>query len=171
MGLGEEKWDENGGLIWEVQIIPNDFDVDFKTKGTLKMLPLNNYDPKTRSVKPRRGSIAITAKDFFSSLVKVKDNEHVDDDSMSMQIYQEKCKWIFSGVMNGWPALQNLEVIKIKSKGALPKWNTHWSSKQHFGTMPTYPKDVFLSDVRAKLRAPSWSGFGWSKDSLGFVFW
>ena len=45
------------------------------------------------TIKPRRPSLPVRQKDFFSSLVQTEDG-----------------RWLFSGVLNGWPGLTLLEV-------------------------------------------------------------
>ncbi len=83
-------------------------------------------------------------------------------------------KWIFSGVLNGFPGLKNLELLKIEYKSTLvPRFRTHWSTyDNHQDKSPTYPKKVIgLMEVRAQLREPGWSAMGWSKDSLGYVLY
>ena len=46
-------------------------------------------------------------------------------------------RWFFSGVLNGWPGLTCLELLKIEYKGTFPSWNEHWDSTE--GEEPTYP--------------------------------
>ena len=72
--------DEEGGLIWQVKI--------FKDGYTNKRF--NKPDGK---LKPRRAIPQVYASDFFSSLNKTDDG-----------------RYIFKGSLNGWPALNNLEV-------------------------------------------------------------
>lgn len=112
-------------------------------------------DDANGEIKPRRPDLPVRAKDFFSSLIKTLDN-----------------RWIFSGVLNGWPALTCLELIHIthtKSKvvGVGEKLVSYWSDKSD--APPTFPTGH--KTVRATLRMASWSSRGWSKDSPGTVWW
>jgi hypothetical protein len=64
------------GLIWHARLVRDDF-----------------HDPAITTaaghVKARRPMPVVTQTDFFSSLTKTADH-----------------RWIFSGVLNGWPGLQ-----------------------------------------------------------------
>ena len=117
-------------------------------------------------IQARRPVSQVRNSDFFSSLVKTDDN-----------------RWIFTGVLNGWPGLRCLELLEITCKH-------HWLSLSVFGhyltrsrvnaksvwnsatdgdTQPVYPEGE--TGVRLSLRAPPWSSMGWSADSPGFVWW
>jgi len=150
------KEGEDGGLIWRALLLPADFDKSFAKNGKLTMLTSNHYDAKNHCVKPRRGMMAVTESDFFSSLTIVN-------------IRGKTPRWVFSGVLNGWPGLTCLELLKIEFQGALPTWREHWNTNE--GVKPTYPKGHLITEVRAKLRAPSWSAYGWSKESTGYYLW
>jgi hypothetical protein len=99
---------------------------------------------------------------------------HLDLHPIPDTTNNQSSKWIFSGVLNGFPGLQHLELLKIEYKSTLvPRWRTHWSTYDNpQDKAPTYPKKVIgLMEVRAKLREPGWSAMGWSKDSLGYVLY
>lgn len=104
-------------------------------------------------IKPRRPIPTVLSSDFFSSLTKTKDG-----------------RWIFSGVLNGWPALQafELESITVKVRhltGPVIKraWNKGSSDAPSFPDKARY--------ARVTLRAPAWSTVGYSADSLGCAWW
>jgi hypothetical protein len=161
---GEEK----GGQIWKANLVPDNYDFKFSTKGTLKMIDKRFYDAKRKCIKPRRGNLAVRSSDFFSSVVKYTESNDNDD----FELYEQKPKWIFSGVLNGWPALKTLEVVKIECKRSLTmNWVTHWdSSDNKKNEPPTFPT-TRSSEVRAVLRAPPYTAIGWTKESPGYVFW
>mmetsp|Transcript_12895 Transcript_12895/g.19531 ORF Transcript_12895/g.19531 Transcript_12895/m.19531 type:complete len:615 (+) Transcript_12895:153-1997(+) len=86
----------------------------------------------------------------------------------------QRSRWIFSGVLNGWPGLKHLELVQIEYKSTMvPTWRTHWRTDNNPKDLePTYPKSsTGLTEVRAKLREPEWSAIGWTKDSPGYVLW
>lgn len=118
--LKEELSGENyGGLTWFVQLLPNDFDSEYATSKKLKGLDKRNYDEESMSIKPRRGMPAVKADDFFSSVVRI------DYDYENL-----KPRWVFSGVLNGWPALTTLEVLRIEYKTSVSAWCVHWDPKR-----------------------------------------
>lgn len=232
---GDDKLLEKGGLVWYSNIVPDDFDSQFKSKGTLKMLPKKFYDETNQSIKPRRGNLSVRECDFFTSLIKIpshekssdgksdnnsgagavskhhdgdEDDEGFADDESDFNIFdsdtklkifddysavgdgivgdittqvvirkkskQQYSKWFFSGVINGWPGLKHLELVKIEYKyNVVPGWRTHWDSEMNpKDVAPSFPTKVLgLMEVRAKLREPGWSAQGWSKDSPGYVLY
>eukprot|EP00977_Amphora_coffeiformis_P001042 scaffold220_cov169-Amphora_coffeaeformis.AAC.22 len=158
------------GHVWDCTIIPNGF---FDTNGKLcKGLNPKDFDSETKTIKPRRASMPVTEKDFFSSLTKVKDEDG-------------KARYIFHGVLNGWPGLQTLELISLEQKrdrNVIPSpkdfvtgrilWTRVWDASEEGakqGIEPTLKDSTRVH--RAKLRASPWSALGWSKDSPGYVFW
>ena len=201
-GGEEELLMQDGGLIWYSSLVPNDFDKDFKLNGSLKMLPQKFYDEENESIKPRRGTLNVKEDDFFKSLVKIDinpqnhshDGDNYDDGQASDYedfdifsknaifedgngkdvVKKQHSRWFFSGVLNGFPGLKHLELLKIEYKlVVVPGWKTHWRSYNNPQDLqPSYPKSVpGMIDVRAKLREPGWSAEGWSKDSPGYVFY
>mmetsp|Transcript_11191 Transcript_11191/g.16800 ORF Transcript_11191/g.16800 Transcript_11191/m.16800 type:complete len:517 (+) Transcript_11191:94-1644(+) len=159
-----------GGHIWKASIVPDNFDQNYERKKTLKMCHKNNYDAKNKCIKPRRGNLLVKSSDFFGSLVKIKKE---DDELDDFFLYSTKSLWAFSGVLCGWPALTTLELVKIEFKRALSlQWKTHWDSEDNpRDEEPSFPGGPVLTEVRAVLRSPPSSMFGWSKSSPGFVFW
>ena len=160
--------DKNGGLIWKASIVPNDFDVNFKKNGQLKMCHKNNYDAENNCIKARRGNLLVKQSDFFGSLIKISNGDHYDDFELFPQ-----SPWVFSGVLCGFPALKTLEVVTIEYKKLLSlNWKTHWSADENPNDdKPTFPGGPGLTEVRAVLRAPPYTAHGWSKSSEGYVFW
>eukprot|EP00462_Mataza_sp_D1_P025056 CAMPEP_0175138116 /NCGR_PEP_ID=MMETSP0087-20121206/10172_1 /TAXON_ID=136419 /ORGANISM="Unknown Unknown, Strain D1" /LENGTH=372 /DNA_ID=CAMNT_0016420987 /DNA_START=31 /DNA_END=1146 /DNA_ORIENTATION=+ len=133
-----------GGLIWHAQLVSGDW-TDPK------------HCTKDGEIKPRRPILPVREQDFFSSIVQTSDN-----------------RWIFSGVLNGWPGLNVLELMSItyKKKGVLKKssivraWNTGSTAT------PAWPEGVKkTASVRLTLRSPPWTSRGWSPSSPGFVWW
>ncbi len=161
--------DEDRGLVWKANIVPDHFDASFEKNGTLKMLEKKDYDAKNKCIKERRGNLAVKSSDFFSSLVKLIGSGDHDD----VEFYQRQSRWIFSGVLNGWPALHTLEVIRIECKRSLTMtWKTHWDSSENpKDEPPTFPGVIGFSEVRAILRSPPYTAHGWKKSSPGYLFW
>lgn len=117
----------------------------------------NKKDIVDGRIKARRPTPTVTKENFFASLVKTPDG-----------------RWIFKGVLNGWPGLRLFELtsITIKKPGNLVKkarikryWQTGITQED-----PSYPKEN-PGSVRVTLRAPAWSAYGWSKDSPGCIWW
>lgn len=111
-------------------------------------------------IKPRRASLPVRASDFFASLVRTEDG-----------------RWLFSGVLNGWPGLTTLEVRSITCLARRSRWSVgkkivrFWDADRKDTTPPSFPTGKRLQSVRATLRAPAWSARGWSADSPGCVWW
>lgn len=96
---------EEGGLVWTAQLV---------SAGT--------------SIKPRRGMpFPVYAYDFLSSVkrigtpsVEVHAGAGYDDlwDPYSRQesreLKPEEARWVFKGVLNGWPGLTLMEVRKVR---------------------------------------------------------
>ena len=74
-------------------------------------------------------------------------------------------------ILNGWPGLQHLEVLKIEYQGVVPRWKSHWECLQKSENKPTFPDSTGITKVRAKLRAGGFTAKGWSRESPGYVFW
>lgn len=133
----------SGGLVWHVQLVSDDWIGNEK-----------DCTPEGE-IRARRPTLPVREKDFFKSLVRTQDG-----------------RWMFSGVLNGWPALTCLEVrsITCKVKGRVygtrikRVWDAARSSEP-----PFYPRAV--KSVRATLVSPPWSARGWSKSSPGCVWW
>lgn len=157
-----------GGLTWFATIIPNEFFQDGKLR---KGLNHRDFDCNKKEVKPRRPSLPVTSSDFFASLTALDGPGGT--------------RYIFSGVLNGWPALRCFEVMSIEERRGgstlVPTtvelmsdhiqsmlWKKVWDVKDQTGP-PSISKIHAI--CRAKLRGAPWTGRGWSKDSPGFAFW
>lgn len=107
-------------------------------------------------LKPRRPTPHVRSSDFFGSLVAVDG------------------RWYFSGVLNGWPGLTNLEVVAITSRTRL-RLKYHWQSKNCGLVPPAFPSKKngkpIKGSIRVTLRGPAWSSKGWTQESRGHVFW
>lgn len=132
--------DPNGGLLWKVYLVPDDYNVNYEKHKSLKRVPKAYYDADQKCIKPRRGHMMATYSEFMSSLQKVPMNhdggEDADDDdhhdpTADMELYQPQSKWLFSGVLNGWPGLQTFELLTIEYKRPLLNWNVHWSAQEY----------------------------------------
>ena len=163
-----EMPDGNEGLIWNATVIPNMFFVDGKLRHGLNR---KDFDLDNKTIKPRRASLPITETDLFSSITKIEAPDG-------------RKRYIFHGVLNGWPALQNLELLALEQKrdlNAIPNpkdllmgkisWTTVWQASVEGakGIEPALKDRTRIH--RAKLKAAPWSAIGWSKNSPGFVFW
>ena len=146
------------GLVYHATII-NDAEADNGDSSRRR----GKYEVKFNvdgSVKPRRGPPLVRASDFFSSLVMTPDG-----------------RWIFSGVLNGWPALTCLELRSVTSRvagglaaGFQSTIERTWDAARDGGrTRPLYPQGHH--SVRVTLRAPAWSASGYAPDVPGFVWW
>lgn len=145
----------DSGMVWHAQIYPDTFS-----------------DPKhtlaSGELKPRRPLPQARASEFFKALVRTSDG-----------------RWIFGGVLNGWPALTNLELRSITGKGR-DKLTRLKGIKRFFeagakdeGHVPTSAEQLAefhqavlkKYSVRVTLRAPSWTGRGFAADEPGHVIW
>ena len=119
------------------------------TRGKVKV---NNINPKHLTkdgqLKPRRPLPHVMESDFFDSIVETDDG-----------------RFIFSGILNGWPAMTELEVISItcsiKSLIGRIKIKRTWNKGDSKGK-PTFPKDKRIRSVMATFHAPLWTKYGWS---------
>ena len=91
------------GLKRFALVVPDNFCV----KGKL-MSGLNprDFDVGKGVIKPRRASLALTKTDLMSSLTTVVGNGGP--------------RYIFNGVLNGWPQLRNFELIGLDKKRSMP---------------------------------------------------
>ena len=116
-----------GGLTWHATILQG-----YK-------LCQQKHLTKDGTLKPRRPLPHVLAADFFDSIVKTSDG-----------------RYMFSGILNGWPALREMEVISItcsvKSLLGRVLIKRTWNKGQSQGE-PAYPKDKRIRSVRATLRA------------------
>jgi hypothetical protein len=158
-----------GGMEWYCTIIPDDYFVHGKLKGGLNR---KDFDALDYIIKPRRPSLPVTASDFFKSISAV-------DGPVGVQK-----RYIFHGVLNGWPCLRTFELESLEQRRnspALPSpkelltgqilWLKTWSTDED-GKHGRDPHIVGTDRIyRAKLRGAPWTNSGWSKDSPGFCFW
>jgi hypothetical protein len=134
------------GLIWHAQLVRDTY-----------------HDPGVTTapgkIKPRRPVPTVTESEFFSSLTETSDH-----------------RWIFNGVLNGWPGLRAFEVLSITcvkrakysliGRTSLVRW---WDAHQQPAAKPpTFPDAARVQSVRITLRAPAWSTVGYSEDSPGY---
>ena len=113
----------------------------------------------------------VRASDFFASLTLTGDG-----------------RWIFTGVLNGWPALTGLEVRSItgivRTPLGAPTIQRFWNAPDHpTGALelrvpkanradpPCWPAKAKLTGVRVTLRAAPWSAEGYAARNPGFAFW
>lgn len=156
--------DPANGLIYKARVYANN---------DIKLIPPKDWDATNECIKPRRGTLSVLADDFFSSLIQTE---------------EEKPRWLFSGVLNGWPSLVLLEVrsIHVTIRGTrIPSikkgiqrlevrvWSTEKEGQK--GVPPKFPvsnnKVVRYKEVHVKLRAAAWTSKGWSKASPGYMWW
>lgn len=148
---GDEIMQGTEGLIYTAMLVSDDYD-----------------NPKhctpEGGLKTRRPMPQVRARDFFSSLARTKQG-----------------KWVFNGILNGWPALTSLQLLKMEyvySQRSLAFAKTYWTASEEKNDDPPYFPEAgttfFLEtpkSVRITLRKPEWSSIGYSEDSPGFFFW
>ena len=80
---------------------------------------------------------------------------------------------IFTGTLDGWPALTNLELrsITLHARSLVGVDIRQLWHAGEYVTEPAFPDDSKVTDVRVTLRAPPWSAIGYSAESPGYVFW
>jgi hypothetical protein len=98
MGWDERNETEEGGLIWNATIIPDDF---LQPDGSFKMLRPNDYDKENKCIKPRRGGLVVTSSDFFGSLTMVDPTDEDTDVEDDFELFRRPTRWVFSGVRRG----------------------------------------------------------------------
>lgn len=154
------------GLVRHATVIPDDYFHQGKLmRGLNKRDFLDNGE-----IKSRRGSLPLTMTQLLSSLTKIDGPEGP--------------RYIFSGVLNGWPSLCVFELIALEKKRTLGPltapdsmhssrltWSHYWSAHKE-GKEGISPAIKDKSRIyQAKLRSPPWSSSGWSLESPGFAFW
>lgn len=128
------------GLRWHAQLVRPDYSH-----------PKHTTAPGV--IKPRRPVPTVLESDFFNSLTKTADG-----------------RWIFSGVLNGWPALQAFELESITTKvRRLTGSDIKRTWNKGSNTVPAFPKKAKYA--RVTLRAPAWSTVGYNADSPGCAWW
>ena len=161
---------QEGGLIWNCSIIPDDYFSGGKLK---RGLNARDFDHERQTIRPRRPSLPVTQSEFFSSITRIKG----------------PCgyRYIFYGVLNGWPSLRCFELISLEERrqvtaAGLPSakelmsgqilWKKIWDvSDASWGIEPSSALPKSYTICRAKLRGAPWTSVGWGKDCPGFVFW
>lgn len=176
--------DAHGGLVWTAKLVP---------EGDV--------------LKPRRGMpFPVPTEDFLASVRRVgvptweaEAEEGYDDlwDRDARHAGKEephRARWIFRGVMNGWPGLTLMEARKVRVRepesfiakvakkyvgaggGAKKIWDVNIEGNQK----GVGPADAIRAharrggkdaDLLVELRAPAWTSQGWSARSPGFVVW
>lgn len=153
-----------GGISYHATIVPDDFFVDGKLR---RGLTRRDFDLEKQAIKPRRPSLPVTFHDFFSSITAIAG--------------PQGARYIFYGVLNGWPSLRCFEVVGVEQRrhsGPMPSfisgqilWNSIWKADAE-GAEGIEPKPTDKNKIyRVKLRGAPWSSQGWSKESPGFAFW
>jgi len=159
----------NDGLIRYAIVVPDDFCIDGKL---ISGLNKRDFDVEKVAIKPRRPSLPITKTDLMRSLTKVDGKEGP--------------RYIFNGILNGWPSLRHFELIGLEKKRSLPggvqppdyfmnsigkTWTSHWKVDKE-GKEGIPPEITDQGKIyRATLRGSPWSSLGWSPTSPGFLFW
>lgn len=145
------------GFVWHAIVIPDTFCTNGKL---ISGLYKKDYDIEKGTVKPRRGSLPVTYSELFSSLTKIKGPKGP--------------RYIFNGVLNGWPSLRNFELIQLEQKRSLgpltppdyfnkmqQTWSRYWNADREGkdGIPPLLNNKTKI--FRAKLRGAPWSSIGW----------
>lgn len=156
-----------GGLVWHSLLINGD---PFEEDSTLKQgLNPRDFNSTIRTIKPRRASLPIVASDLYSSLTRIEGPKGP--------------RYIFHGVLNGWPSLQTFELISIQRRRQHESlnpveilkgqrvWAHMWSADKEGskGVDPIITEKGLI--FRISFQSPPWSKEGWSKESPGFAFW
>lgn len=133
-----------GGLVWHCSVVTPEW------TGGPKEVTADGQ------IKPRRPTMPILAANFFSSLVCTPDG-----------------RYVFDGVLNGWPGVCTLELvsitIKTKSKIRRSRIKRIWDVERTPGVKPAYP--TVSKSVRVTLRAAPWTAVGWAPGVPGYVWW
>lgn len=155
------------GLVWYALVIPD----EFISKGSLiSGLNKRDFDFSAHKIKTSRASLPVTQTQLFSALTKIEGSKGP--------------RYIFNGVLNGWPGLRNFELILLESKRSLgplttpdylhkynQTWGNYWSAEKE-GVAGVSPGIKDRNKIfRATFRSAPWSRRGWAPDSPGHVFW
>jgi len=115
------------GLIRYAIVIPDDFCIDGKL---ISGLNKRDFDLGKGAIKPRRPSLPITKTNLLRSLTKLNG--------------EGGPRYIFSGILNGWPSLRHFELIGLEKKRNLGRvqppdyimdsigktWTPHWRAEK-----------------------------------------
>lgn len=108
------------------------------------------------TIRPRRAALPVSSCDFFRSLVKTVDG-----------------RWIFSGVLNGWPGLTCLELLRFTMRKKVlgrSKVVRIWDAEKNpEGREP--PRVPSSESWHVTLRMAAWTKRGWSEDSPHYAWW
>jgi hypothetical protein len=147
----------NDGLMRYCTVIPD----DFCTKGKLSAgLNKKDFDLTNGSIKPRRASLPLTQSQLFTSLTKIDGPDGP--------------RYIFNGVLNGWPSLRTFELVELEKKRSIGPvtapdyissirhtWAHYWSADKE-GASGISPAIKDTSKIyRAKMRGAPWTSIGW----------
>lgn len=141
------------GLIWHAQLVADEF-------------AHPKHTTPDGELKPRRPLPQARASSFFRALVRTKTG-----------------RYVFGGVLNGWPALTDLELrsitFRVRDKLGFRRIRRYFDASTGGGSVPTTDEEIaeFTAkilrkfSVRVTLRAPSWSALGYSEGAPGYAFW
>ena len=148
----------DGGLIWHATVIPDEF---FLSDGSLiRGLNKRDFDSASKTIKTRRPSLPLTMTQLFSSLTKIDGPTGP--------------RYIFHGVLNGWPSLRTFELIELEKKRSIGPltppdymnsskltWAQYWNVAKE-GKEGIVPEIKDKSKIyRATLRGAQWTSVGW----------
>jgi hypothetical protein len=202
------------GLRYEAILLPDDPTIlDRLIKRRLLDPKRYFIDSKIGEIKPRRGpNPVLYLSDFMKSLVQIHSpNITTSGTNISASQFSSPAKpsngdknilyprrWVFSGVLNGWPGLTHLEVLSISCRLVADKvsflfekerfstlhhtiqklptrvvnvWS--WEKQGMDGSPPYIPPDWIQRaiEIKVTLRAPSYTAKGYSNQNSGYLFW
>ncbi|KAL7527335.1 hypothetical protein ACHAXR_001902, partial [Thalassiosira sp. AJA248-18] len=186
--------DEDGGLVWTAKLLPNDAPIKTRLKARITRrgvhFPVATEDFLSSVKRIGTPAVEAQAEAGYDDLWDRNQRGELEDEHVP------EARWIFKGVLNGWPGLTLLEVKRVRAQEQhsllkkLWKGATNSSSNGNAKTIwdafdDGNVKGVELADainkyakgksdkieILIELRAPTWSSHGWSKHSPGFIFW
>ena len=149
----------NGGLVWHATVIPDEYVLP--NGSVIAGLNKRDFDDSpAKAIKPRRPSLPLTMTQLFSSLTKIDGPEGT--------------RYIFHGVLNGWPSLRTFELVKLEKKRSIGPltppdymnvskltWSNYWSVEKE-GREDIGPEIKDKHKIyRATLRGAPWTSVGW----------
>lgn len=134
----------SGGLVWRALLVGDEWQ-----DATLCLAD--------GTMRPRRAVPPVRSSDFFSSLVKMAEG-----------------RWAFSGVLNGWPGLTCLELLRLTTRrGKVLGRSKHvriWDAEKNpEGLEP--PRVAASESWHMTLRMAAWTKSGWSESSPYYAWW